>query len=269
MEIMGRRAEIWRSMKLINKATSKGKIKLSKKVTVNLTKSIENTISNSVVGLLDGVISKEEVVIDSKKEAVDIKIASVNQIGVKIGEVPTIIIPIPKKKAEEAFNCLDDGIVGTLLTTSTLLPIYKKMKKAWLDSNDETSPLTSIMYLPNICVFIDSVRNDYAKYYQMINVLFVGIPSKSVLEKNNDDEILNPEDYYARMIADIMDSAIKCGCDNLIFDPYAGKLANDLTGVSAIWKQILTSQRVIDHVNTVTLTLKSDSEFIIAKNNIL
>ena len=54
------------------KILKSGKIKISKEQKLDLTPFIEGTINNTIVSRLNGIISKEEVVIDEEKN-IDIR----------------------------------------------------------------------------------------------------------------------------------------------------------------------------------------------------
>lgn len=266
---MNKKKNIWNRVKLINKSVEKGKLKLSKNTSINLTKNIDASISGSIVGLLDGIISREDVNLEPKPTDVLVYASGPMYITDKssFDTEYTIVVPISKKNATNIFNYLDESVIGDLLTTSTLGIVYKKIKSLWEKSNDPESPLTSVLYLPHICIFLDPYTGNMKKYYRKVNLLLVGIPSKKVIEASTEN-IMNDEEYTSRIIVDMFDAAIKCGCKNLIINPSGFKLKNDIYTSAKLLTQITSSQKCHEHIDKVVYSVVNDAEFIIMTNNV-
>lgn len=268
IESMRNKKNIWDRIKLLNKCIEKDKLKLSKKTSINLKKCIDTSVSSSIVGLLDGIISKQDVNLEEKQTDVLLLASGPMYITDKssFDTEYTIVIPIPKKNALEEFNYLNEGTIGDLLTTSTLGPTYKRIKNNWANCNDPDSPLTSVLYIPHIPIILDPYTGALKKYYRKVNLLIVGVPKKKTIEMST-EEIVKDEDYSARIMADMLDAAIKCGCKNLIINPFTYKLGLDPVSSADLWNKIITSRKVNDHIDTVTFSVIKDNEFIIMGNH--
>lgn len=266
---MNRKKNVWNRIKLINRSIEKGKIKLSKNTSINLPKNIDASTSGAIVGLLDGIISREEVSLEANPTDIMVYASGPMYITDKssFDTEYTIVVPIAKKNAVDVFNYLDEGVIGDLLTTSTLGSVYKRIKSLWVKSNDPESPLTSVLYIPHICIFLDPYTGNLKKYYRKVNLLLVGIPSKKVIETST-EVVMNDEEYTARIIADMFDAAIKCGCKDLIINPFGFKLKNDIYTSAKLLTQISSSQKTYDHINKIIYSVVNDGEFIIMTNHL-
>ena len=249
-----------------------GKIKIAKGQKINLKSFVNDSIKNSIVSRLDGILSQEDVVIDTEKLRVDITTNMTNDVKtaelasrVNTPKTNTIVITVNKKDAIDAFDFLDDGALGLILRTSTLASIYTDpdIKKKWVDLNKgDKSSFTNVMYVPKIMVFIDPDTGKIRKTPYYINLLLISVPS--VKKMTDGVEAVTDYDACSRVIADICDSAIKCGAKDLIIDPYNYKLFKKDPHITAeLWSQISTSQRFIEQLNSVIFAIENEELFII------
>ena len=271
------------------KILKSGKIQFSKKQKIDLSLFANEAIEGAVVSRLDGIISKEDVVIDTEglrcdtltTMMSDIKIAELtSQVSqtaiteqgiknsVKTVNPSTIVITINKKDAIDVFDFLEGGTLGDILRCSTLASIYsnENIKPAWVELNkDDNSNFTNILYIPKVMVFIDRETREIRKVPYYIDLLIVAVPSvkRMKIDDENNVEEVSIEDATARVIADIAEAAIKCGCKDLIFDPYAYKLFTKEPRTTAnLWYLMTSSQRFIEQIHSINFALEREDAFI-------
>ena len=106
-------------------------------------------------------------------------------------ENQTIVLPIVnKKKSISCFNMLNDTIIGSLLRTSTLKPIYKRLKSEWEELNkDDKSDFVNVLYIPNILVFLDENTGKPLRQPYQINLLLISLPSTKYMLNANGSNI--------------------------------------------------------------------------------
>lgn len=255
-----------------------GKLKIAKGQKINLKPFVNESIQNTVVSRLDAIISKEDVVIETSDLRVDITSNMTSDIKtaelasrVNSPNVNTVVVTVNKKDALDIFDFLDDSSLGIILRTSTLASIYSggDVKKKWVDLNkDDNSTFTNVMFVPNIIIFIDPETGKIRKVPYNINLLIVAVPT--VKKMTDGVEEVSDEDAVARIIADISDSAIRCGAKNIILNPYNYKLFKKDPHITAeLWKEISTSQRFIEQFKSFIFAIENEELFIIfnAKRN--
>lgn len=249
-----------------------GKIKVAKGQKINLKPFVQDSVDNTVISRLDGIISKEEVVIDTSDLRVDVTTNMTTDIKtaelvsrVSSPTISTIVITVNKKNDLDVFDLLDDTSLGIILRTSTLTSIYsdKNVKDKWVELNkDDSTSFTNVMYVPKIMVFVDPNTGKIRKTPYYINLLLVAVPS--VKKMTDGVEELSDEDATARVIADICEAAIKCGAKDLIIDPYGYKLFKKDPHITAeLWSQISTGQRFIEQFKSVIFSIDNEELFII------
>lgn len=248
-----------------------GKIKIAKDQKINISSFVSKSVENTIVSRLDAIISKEDVVIDTKDLHPNITTNLTNpvrtaeltaQINNPVTE--TIVITMSKKQSLEAFNYLDDGSLGEILRTSTLAAIYKQIKDAWISlTKDDTSHFTNVLYIPDVMVFLDTDKMKIRKNPYKINVLLIAEPSVNKMTENGIEK-LSDEAAASRVIADITEAAIKCGCKNIIIDPFGHKtLSKDISEVSKLWMQITSSQRFIENITSTIFAIEQEERFVV------
>ena len=249
-----------------------GKIKIAKGEKINLKPFVNDSIKNTIVSRIDGIISKEEVVVDTENLRLDITTNMTNDI--KVSELvsrvtnpktSTIVLVVNKKDALDSFNFLDSGSLGIILRTSTLASIYsdQEVKNKWVELNkDDTSSFTNVLFVPKIMMFINPENGKILKTPYYINLLLLAVPS--VKKMSDGIEAVSETDAVARVISEICDAAIKCGAKDLIYDPYAYKLfRSDSHTTAELWNEITTSQRFIEQLDSVIFAIESEELFIV------
>ena len=177
----------------------------------------------------------------------------------------TIVIAINKKNAIDVFDFLNEGTIGKILRSSTLAAAYtdKSIRDPWIELNkDDTSSFTNILYIPKVMIFIDGETNEIRKSPYYINVLVVALPSVKKMSTDGVEEV-SDEDACARAIADIAEASIKCGCKDIVFNPYKYKLfTKDPRFTAELWYMMTSSQRFIENIKSINFALESEEEFI-------
>lgn len=252
-----------------------GKIKFAKDQKVDISSFVTKSIDNTIISRLDAIISKEDVVIDTKDLHPNITTNLTDPINtaelssqINSPVTETIIIPINKKSALDIFDYLGCDTLGTILRSSTLAAVYKKVKSQWVDLNSEDgSQFTNVLYIPDVMVFLDFKKMKIRKVPFKINVLIVATPSVNKMNENNIDKP-SDEEAASRIIADIVDAAIKCGCKDIIVDPFDCKiLAKDISNTSKLWNQIVTSQRYIEQIRSTIFAIEDEDRFVVFNSN--
>jgi hypothetical protein len=178
--------------------------------------------------------------------------------------IPTIVHVVTKKNALD-FDFSAPGLIGDILRTSTLGPVYQRIKTEWksLNTNDESN-FTNIMYIPNLYVFSDG--NESLFYPFKINLLIVSVPTCKRHKEEISDDTINPAtDYIGRVIGDIMESASKIsGCDELIVDPYALKITKDYPQeVINMWNYVMSTPKIKKSINKVWFTIDDEYNYVL------
>lgn len=254
------------------KILKSGKIKIAKGEKINLKPFVNDSIKNTIVSRIDGIISKEEVNIDTENLRVDITTNMTNDIKtselvsrVSSPKTSTIVLVINKKDATDVFNFLNISSLGIILRTSTLASIYSdtEVKDKWVELNKEdTTSFTNVLFVPKIMMFINPENGKILKTPYYINLLLLAVPT--VKNMSDGVEAVSDFDANARIISDICDSAIKCGAKDLIYNPYGYKLfRNDPHTTAELWNEISTSQRFIEQLSSVIFAIEEEELFIV------
>ena len=98
-----------------------GKIKIAKGEKISLKSFVNESIKNTVISRLDGIISQEDVVIDTKDLRVDITSNMTTDFKtselisrVQSPKTNTIVVTVNKKNALDVFDFLDDSSLGII-----------------------------------------------------------------------------------------------------------------------------------------------------------
>lgn len=252
------------------KILKSGKVKIKKGTKINLQPLIDTSSKDVVISRIDGILSKEDVNIDVPKCTVSTTTTlssmrrSVDLLS-RSGDntVYTLTHVINKKNALDIFDFMDDSIIGNLLRTSSLGAVYKKVKSAWKDLNqDDKTKFTNVLFIPNILVFLDEKTGDTKRLPYKVNLLLIAEPSIS----NMSEGIEKVEDVEAtrRIIEDVLDAGIKCGCKDMIVNPYCYKqLLNDVDFTAGTFHAITESQRCMEQYHSLTFTVNDDDLYVI------
>lgn len=242
-----------------------GKIKVGKQK-LKFSPYVDESVEGSVCGRLDGIVSKEDVIIEGNPTTtITNSLTSVCRalrINHQFSNDPTTIVVTRSKKKGVLFDFMDETIIGKLLRTSTLGLIYKQLSEAWftLNHNDQ-SCMTNILFIPHVFVFVDDEKHDTLEKPYMVNLLLVCPPDKN---KMHEIEATSTEEAINRIVNDTMDAACKLGLRKLIIEPFAHKIFEEDPHQTAIaWSTIAGTQRVQEHVDTIDFVNEDENYYII------
>lgn len=253
------------------KILKSGKVKIKKGQKISLTPYISDSVANIVCSRLDAIIDTSRVDIDTSACKFDTDLI-MNTIKRSVemltkldkGITYTITHIINKKDAIKIFDFMNDSIVGTLLRSSTLASIFKKIQYDWSELNvGDKSSFTNILFVPNILVFLDPDTGKIIKTPYKVNLLLIVEPSQKYqkeipLEKATDEEAIT------RMISDVFTAAIKCGAKNLVVAPYCHKLLlNDPYNTAGVWCDHISTQDTISNLSSVNFAINNEELYII------
>lgn len=268
---MGKKKKSKKSVALSNiKILKSGKIKFSKDNKIDVSTFVQESINDVVISRLDSIISKEDVIIEPDEVKRELKsylvspmdIAEISSL-VSSSVQKTIVIPVDKRDALDIFDFLDGGVMGEILRTSTFASIYKKVKKQWKDlCKKDNSHFTNVLYVPKVMVFLDERTGKIKNQPFYINVLIVATPPAKYMVENCMEEI-DDEDIIKRYVSDLISSSVKCGCKDIILDPYSTDVLLDNISLSTeIWMRHLSDKVSKENFNSMSFSLPDQNLFI-------
>ena len=249
-----------------------GKLKVTEDQKISLDPFVRKNLDKVVVSRLSGIIPRNEADDGSKKK----KCSCVCQLIPEMQYVKlctmgnenstrnkTICVSIDQKKAKD-FYMLDDGILGKILRTSIFPATYKKVKKQWLElvskpvKGDE-----SVLYIPNVLVFLDYKTGKLLKRPFSINVLIVTRSKK----KNGSDE--DKKKDLESSISNILKSAAYVGAEELVINPFYSKaIKKNPYYALEYWNKAITSKDVNDNIKNIAFTIENENRYILFNNGI-
>jgi hypothetical protein len=248
-----------------------GKIKFKKDEKIDIGAYVENSIIDAKISRLEGIPSKEEIVIDGSTEYrinATTNCSSIARIielisSINTNEVQTIVLPMTKKKA---LNLENNDIVSWLGGSSTFAAVYNKLQESWEEINtDDKTPFTNVMFIPKLYIFIEK-NGKLRKKPIVVNLMIVALPSinKSKVGVEATDKI----EYTNRIINDTMDACIRCGCKSVVVDPFSmTTLKEDVHYTSRYWHGKTETQRVIENIRNITFSIDNDDLYVIFCKN--
>jgi uncharacterized protein (TIGR02452 family) len=269
--LMGKKKQLKKLAEANIKVLKSGKLKIAKGQKISLKPLINESVSNSIVSRLDGIISKEEAVVETEKLVCDVTTNLTDEIHtvdlaskVNSPVTQTIVISLTKKEVGKAFDYLKADALGILLRTSTLGSIYKSIRDKWIDLNrDDETCFTNVLFIPKVLCFIDFNTGELRKFPLYVNVLIVVTPIVKKMEENSIEETTE-DDASARVIADITEAAIKCGCKNIVVNPFGNKiLTKDLSATATMWNRVTTGERFLEQIDSCIFAMEDESNYII------
>lgn len=250
--------------------------KSTKKYDNDLVKAV---INDAIISKLAGIPSKEEVNIDNPTSSYKIRIdaqmttlSNMMLLEAICGDRtdvnrPTIVIITNKKKALKLKN---NEIFSYLAVMShNFKYAFRLLEIDWdaLNLRDDSKD-TNVMFLPNISIY-SKTKDKKQDENLMINVLIVSVPS---IGNINDEGYTDPsvEAYINRIISDVYDSAIRCGCKSLILLPYQIKfMEEDYRDITAqIWLDKLSDKRVLENIKTTKFIINNPLAYTTFCNHI-
>lgn len=253
------------------KILESGKIKFKKNEKIDISAYVEASVTDAKISRLEGIPSKEEIIIDDTmnyRVNVSANCSSITRIidlvsNINTTEVQTVVLPMTKKKAS---NLEDNDIICWLAKSSSFISVYSKLKEAWSDLNDDDNTCyTNVLYIPKIYIFLEK-KGKLRKVPVMINLMIVALPSinkaKEGIEATDDIE------YTNRIISDTFEACIRCGCKSIIVDPYnMNALKKDVHYSAKYWYGKTETQRVIENIRNITFSIDSDDLYVIFCKN--
>lgn len=268
---MSKENKLLKRAKQSMKILKSGKIMVKGDQEIDLSPFIKQSSDEAVVSRLNGIISKEDVVVEEGAKTVDIKytlqsLMKTTELESHVhddAEPPTIVIPIKKKSAISAFDFLTDGPLGDLLRSSSFALTYKKIKHQWVElNNDDTSSFTNVMYVPNIVVFMDVKNSKFRKDPYKVNVLILALPTKAQMIDDEHPNVTN-EDASFWTVADILESAIRVGSKKIILDPFEPKvLRKDKAATIDAWSKALESDKIRSQFNSINFIFEDEDRYV-------
>ncbi len=254
------------------KILSSNKIKLRKGQKISIKPMVEESLSKAVVSRLEGIIDgntekfESSHVIKSEATALcQIKMADIiSHTSTDGNVVPTIVHVVTKKNALD-FDFAGEGIIGDLLRSSTLGPVYQKLKNGWKELNtDDKSDFTNILFMPNIFVFINGIEALFNPF--KVNLLLVAVPTFTHHKESLPEDATNVETgYIGRVYGDIMDAATKIeGCTDLIIDPFDLKITKNFQHeVINMWNYLIDSIRCRKVVRSIWFSIEDEFNYVL------
>ena len=259
--------------------SNSGKIKLKKDDKIDISEFIEECLNTSIknsvndvrISRLEGLPSKEEIIIDGsanyRLEATT-NCSSIKRIielmnGINSNETQTIVIPMSKKKAS---NLENNDVIEWLCKTSTFVSVYTQIKKTWDELNtDDNSCYTNVMYIPKLSIFLEK-NGKMRKNPISINLMIIALPS--INKATNGMESIDDIEYTNRIINDSIEACIKCGTKNIVINPYSmSALFNDVHYTARYWHGKTETQRVIENIRNITFSINDDDLYVIFCKN--
>lgn len=268
------------SYKLIDKnikCLKKGKVKVDKNTSYDLDDMIKNSIRDSVVLDIESIIPRNPL--DSETEAVSAMYSITQYEGIEkfienhTGAIPTVLINLPRKCAESAFDYTNRHALGDILRTSTLPAVYSMIKPKWLSLvHDGPVDVTKVIFVPNVSIFLDIRTGKALTSPYFINVLIVvGAEFDEIREYSVDDpdKVLYEGDvaHIRHIILEDLTTLHELGCKDVIIDPLDLKIFRENSHEVA---KAYTDEKIFDRTtfNSVLFTVE-DANMMIPLMNVV
>lgn len=248
-----------------------GKIKFKKDKKVDLGLFVETSINDAKISRLEGIPSREEIVIDGSNNyriETSTNCSSITRIielvsSIDSTEVQTIVLPMTKKKAA---HLEDNEIVAWLGKSSTFASAYSKLEKSWDELNkDDNTSFTNVLFIPKLYIFLEK-KGKIRKKPIIVNLMVVAVPS---MNKAKDGlETIDEIEYTNRIINDSIEACIRCRCKSIVVDPFSmNSLQKDVHYTSKYWHGKTETQRVIENIRNITFSIDNDDLYVIFCKN--
>lgn len=253
------------------KILASGKIKFKRNEKIDISSSVHASMHDTVISRIEGIPSKEEIIIDDTRNyriEATANCSSITRIielvsNINTTDVQTIVLPMTKKKASKLE---DNEIIEWLAKSSAFTPIYSKIKKNWDNLNDDdNSCFTNVMFIPNIYIFLEK-KGKLRKNPILVNLMIVAVPS---INKATDGiDAIDDIEYTNRIINDSIEACIKCGCKSIVVNPYCmNALQKDVHYTAKYWHGKTETQRVIENIRNITFSIDNDDLYVIFCKN--
>lgn len=260
------------------KILKEGKIKIPKGPKVPIEKFISDSVNKTVALPLDAIIAQESLTSAKETPTIDLQMSTMWDVitrpsftaeAVLGGSVNTAVIVVNKKNSGEAFTFDDGTIVGSLMRTSLLPAIYKRIMDNWVDINDKKNLSTNVLFIPDILVYLDKSTGEVLRYPYKVNLLLIAEPSKKDFEESPEykDKEVTKEELVERIVSDVAEAAVKCGVSNLVIAPYCHKwLVNDIYITAEKWKDMCSFQPICVAIEQIVFAINKEDLYIIFKS---
>ena len=213
---------------------------------LDYSEAVSKTVNNCVIGKLDLLPTREDIVIDGEGLTTQLVLNKVtahydvysgkriyNEKGITdiITSNSTLVIPI-KKKDSRISDLLStkDGLLGYLNAVSVWSRVLDNISDNWEKLNmDDKSQTSNILYLPGIII-------PFADYYGHL------------LKETRTVDV----DYNKKCINDVLEAAIHFNAKNVVTTPVWCK-QTDCTANQDLWEKGSTSKRVTDNIRRIDL----------------
>lgn len=249
----------------------KCKIKLTHDCVISLNSYVTDSLKNTIISRVDGIPPKNDIIIDpSDCNTVDVNISLTTPIrcadflsSIEDTTNQTVVVFTSKKHCTTLFNKnnvlfdmnLLKNTIPYYMVSSTLEAIYTNIEKSWISINKgDESNFTNVMYIPNIYVFRDDTMKTMITSPYMINLLVVAVPRLSDMFEGVSEPVV--EDGIKYVLDNTINAAIRCGCKNLIIDPFSYKLfSKNLPYTASLWYDFIGQQNVIEAIDKIDFTI--------------
>ena len=232
---------------------------------------VKKTVENTVVARLDGIVSKEQVMLDDSKEPVTTAMLLTNEADAlnilkqhsnDESEEYTIVYVCNKKHIDDVFNIVD-GIRGTLGFNEIFLNSDIVRKHNSLNLGADGTVSTAVIYIPGLIVNRGKIPFHY-------NILIVVEPTYKELATMYEEAADDVDKFdidnliITQIISDVFSSCIKLGCKDIILNPYGYKPLQraDYDWTGALWKRAIKSNKVKNNFYSITLCTTSDNQYV-------
>ena len=235
---------------------------------LDYSEAVSKTVNNCVIGKLDLLPTREDIVIDGDGLTTQLvlnkvtahydvysgkRIYNERDITDIITSSSTLVIPI-KKKDSRISDLLStkDGLLGYLNAVSVWSHVLDNISDTWekLNMDDNRNSTSNILYLPGIIIPFADYYGHLLKETRTVDVIIVAI--SSIKNASDDIEEMSIVDYNKKCINDVLEAAIHFNAKNVVTTPVWCK-QTDCTANQDLWEKGSTSKRVTDNIRRIDL----------------
>lgn len=243
------------------KVLSDGKVKIKKGKKLDLTPFIANSVTNCIMGTIDGSGKPGRRPKDVELGINTLMLSATESLRILstgITDAEFTIVDIVRLKDANVFDLTEDSIKGEILRSSTLGGCYKEVKMKWKEINSsEYAKTTNYLYFPELVSFMNSDTGDVLHMPFKFNYLMISVPSINRLGYDDMDVYLN------NVVADIMDAIIAVKVKNVIINPFTIKaFKENADTVSALFNSIVSTDKVKNYLDSVTFAISDSDDFV-------
>lgn len=211
-----------------------GEIRMNRKVVINMDDLTKPSIDKTIGARIDCLEDKSDVSLD-KEAILNVEASNMDvmqhfhlwsQIGkginsnldkTKLDAIPwstTIVVTLPHKQACSAFSIYESSTLGRLMRNSNLPLVMRAIGNRWRGLIEENEGADCILYVPDLVYFDGSnVMNTDVRFNLLV---YVTRKKRYIYEESETSENVSPQ---KEMIHNLLTSAVKLGCKNLMLNP--------------------------------------------------